>query len=154
MARARAKGDRLVKAPTFILCTLRSGSTLLRVLLNSHSQVHAPHELHLRYDDERITNKWGVTAMRELGLAERGLESLLWDRILLRELTGSGKPHLVNKTPNDVFIADRIRECWPDSRFIFLLRHPAAIARSRSNLRPGEDDDKNVTMILRYGEAL
>jgi len=41
-------GDRLVAAPVFILCTLRSGSTLLRVLLNSHSQIHAPHELHLR----------------------------------------------------------------------------------------------------------
>ena len=42
-------GDRLVAAPVFILCTLRSGSTLLRVLLNSHSQIHGPHELHLRY---------------------------------------------------------------------------------------------------------
>jgi hypothetical protein len=154
MVRARAKGDRLVKAPTFILCTLRSGSTLLRVLMNSHSQVHAPHELHLRYVDVKVTNKWGVTAMNELGLDERGLEYLLWDRILDRELTASGKRHIVNKTPNDVFIADRIKECWPDSRFIFLLRHPAAITQSRKNLRPNADDEQNVEMILRYGDAL
>ena len=47
--RGLRKGDRFVKAPVFVMCTLRSGSTLLRVLLNSHSQIHAPHEIHLRY---------------------------------------------------------------------------------------------------------
>ena len=30
-------GDRLLEQPGFVMCTLRSGSTLLRVLLNSHS---------------------------------------------------------------------------------------------------------------------
>ena len=147
-------GDRLVTAPAFILCTLRSGSTLLRVLLNSHSQLHAPQELHLRYVGVTLKSKWATTAMKELGLDETGLEYLLWDRILHRELSASGKARLVNKTPNDVFIADRIKACWPDSRFIFLLRHPGAITRSRQNLRPGADPDANVETILRYGEAL
>jgi hypothetical protein len=147
-----AAGDRLVEAPAFILSTLRSGSTLLRVLLDSHSQIHAPQELHLRYLDVSIKSKWAVTAMKEIGLDEERLEYLLWDRVLHRELTKSGKRHLVNKTPNDVFIADRIKECWPDSRFIFLLRHPGAIVRSRQNLRPESDD--SVETILRYGEAL
>ena len=41
-------GDRLLEPPVFVMCTLRSGSTLLRVLLDSHSQIHCPHELHLR----------------------------------------------------------------------------------------------------------
>ena len=145
-------GDRLVEAPAFILSTLRSGSTLVRVLLNSHSQIHAPQELHLRYLDVSIKSKWAVTAMKEIGLDEERLEYLLWDRVLHRELTQSGKRHLVNKTPNDVFIADRIKECWPDSRFIFLLRHPGAIVRSRQNLRPESDDSAET--ILRYGDAL
>jgi hypothetical protein len=145
-------GDRLVEAPAFILSTLRSGSTLLRVLLDSHSQIHAPQELHLRYLDVSIKSKWAVTAMKEIGLDEEGLEYLLWDRVLHRELTQSGKRHLVNKTPNDVFIVDRIKECWPDARFIFLLRHPGAIVRSRQNLRP--ESDNSVETILRYGEAL
>ena len=150
--RPAATGERLVEAPAFILSTLRSGSTLLRVLLDSHSQIHAPQELHLRYLDVSIKSKWAVTAMKEIGLDEEGLEYLLWDRVLHRELTASGKRMLVNKTPNDVFIADRIKECWPDSRFIFLLRHPGAIVRSRQNLRPNSDD--SVETILRYGEAL
>ena len=150
--RRPATGDRLVEAPAFILSTLRSGSTLLRVLLDSHSQIHAPQELHLRYLDVSIKSKWAVTAMKEIGLDEEGLEYLLWDRVLHRELTQSGKRLLVNKTPNDVFIVDRIKECWPDARFIFLLRHPGAIVRSRQNLRPDSED--SVETILRYGEAL
>jgi hypothetical protein len=154
--RKRRTGDRLVARPTFVLCTLRSGSTLLRVLLNSHSQLHAPHEIHLRYISANIEKKWSARSMKEMGLDEKTLKYLLWDRILHRELTSSGKPYLVTKTPNDVFIADQIRECWPDSRFIFLLRHPAMIARSRQKLigAEGEDQEKNIALIRRYCEAL
>ena len=47
-SRRLRKADRMVRAPVFVMCTLRSGSTLLRVLLNSHSRIHAPHEIHLR----------------------------------------------------------------------------------------------------------
>ena len=71
-------------------------------------------------------------ALKEIGLDEKSLQELLWDRVLHRELAESGKRLIVNKTPNDVFIADRIKECWPDARFLFLLRHPAAVAQSRA----------------------
>jgi len=148
------RGDRLVERPTFILCTLRSGSTLLRVLLDSHSQLHAPHEIHLRYVSVNLDTTWSKRSMKEMGLDAKALQYLLWDRILHRELAASGKPYLVDKTPNNVFIADRIRECWPDSRFVFLLRHPAAIARSRQTIRPDADPEKNVELIRRYCETL
>lgn len=147
-------GDRLVEAPAFILCSLRSGSTLLRVILNSHSQIAAPHEFHLRHVAVRFTSKWADKAMLARGLDTRALEYLLWDRVLHRELERSGKDHIVVKTPNDVFNADRILECWPDARFVFLLRHPAAIARSRAALRPTVDEEKNSERIRRYCEAL
>ena len=148
-------GDRLLTAPVFVLCTLRSGSTLLRVMLNSHSQLHAPHEIHLRYLSVQFDRKWSERSTKEMGLDAVGLEHLLWDRLLHRELTRSGKPTIVDKTPNNVFIADRLRECWPDSRFIFLLRHPAAIARSRAAiLGEGADHDENVDLIRRYCATL
>lgn len=151
----RRAGDRLVARPTFVLCTLRSGSTLLRMLLDSHSRLHAPHEIHLRYISATLERKWSERSMKEMGLDERALTYLLWDRILHRELTASGKPYLVTKTPNDVFIADRIRECWPDSRFIFLLRHPAMIARSRERwLKEDAARERNVEVIRDYCEAL
>lgn len=144
-----------MQAPAFILCSLRSGSTLLRVLLNSHSQIHAPHEFHLRYIGVRLRSKWARKAMSARGLDVTELDYMLWDRILHWELSRSGKQRIVVKTPNDVFNVDRILECWPDARLIFLLRHPAAIARSRASLRPGQvDEQRNAERIRLYCDAL
>lgn len=147
-------GDRLLERPAFILSTVRSGSTLLRVLLDSHSQLHAPHELHLRDLAVQVRGKPAAKALTELGLDDRHLEYLLWDRLLHRELEQRGKRYVVNKTPTDVFIADRILECWPDARLLFLLRHPAAIARSRGEARPQDTEEQNLAVVRRYAEAL
>ncbi len=147
-------GDRLLERPAFILSSVRSGSTLLRVLLDSHSQLHAPHELHLRDLAVTIRSKPATKSMEELGLDSQHLEYLLWDRLLHRELEQRGKRFLVNKTPTDVFVAERIRECWPDARFIFLLRHPASIARSRGEARPQDSLEQNVATIRKYADAL
>lgn len=146
-------GDRLLQKPTFILCTVRSGSTLLRVLLNSHSQIHSPHELHMRDMSVQVRGEAVAKSLTEVGLDSRRLEYLLWDRMLHRELTEAGKSVLVNKTPSDALIADRILECWPDARFIFLLRNPAAIVRSRQAARPQDSPERNVQMVLRYAQA-
>ena len=136
----------------FVICTLRSGSTLLRVLLDSHSQIRSPHELHLRYVSVHFDQKWSERSMKELGLDTRAAEYLLWDRLLHRELTASRKSIIADKTPNNVFIVDRLREAWPDARFIFLLRHPGAIARSRQAVQ-GRGRRTSVSRS-RYCEAL
>lgn len=153
-ARRPAAGDRLLTAPAFVLSSVRSGSTLLRVLLDSHSAIHSPPEIHLRDIAVKTRSKYVERSLDALGLDASGLEYLLWDRLLDRELRRAGKTQLVNKTPNDVFIADRIKECWPDARFIFLLRHPAAIAASRHATRPQDSEERNLEMVLRYGDAL
>lgn len=95
---------RLLTAPVFIISSIRSGSTLLRAILGSHSQLHAPHELHLSRLDVRLRSRNARNAMAAIGLDEAGLEHLLWDRLLARQLRLSGKTTLVNKTPSDAFI--------------------------------------------------
>jgi hypothetical protein len=147
-------GDRLLQAPAFVMCTVRSGSTLLRVLLDSHSQIHSPQELHLRDIAVRVKTDYAAKALGEIGLSDEQLRFMLWDRLLQRELAAAGKSILVNKTPNDVFIADLIARCWPDARFIYLLRHPGAIARSRQETRPQDSPERNARMVLRYGTAI
>jgi hypothetical protein len=152
--RRRTPKERLVAQPTFILSSVRSGSTLLRVILDSHSQIYSPHEIHLRDMKVRVREGYPRRSLREMGLDPDKLRYLMWDRVLHREIQRSGKRIIVNKTPNDVFIVDKIAAAWPDARFIFLLRHPGAIARSRQNARPQDPVEKNAAMVARYCNAV
>ncbi|GGS71420.1 sulfotransferase family protein [Planobispora rosea] len=122
--------DRLLREPVFLLSSVRSGSTLLRVLLNSHSRIHSPIETHFRRLTVGLPTDPVRQAMELLGHTHSDIEHIVWDRMLHRELARSGKPILVEKTPSNVFAWRRISACWPDARFIFLLRHPVSIMQS------------------------
>ncbi len=148
------KGKRVLKQPAFVISTVRSGSTLLRVLLDSHSQIHSPHEMHLRDIQVELKSKYAERALKEVRLSREELQYVLWDWYLGRELAATGKPLLVNKTPSDVYVIDDIKAAWPDARFIFLLRHPLAVARSRHNLRPDDSEERNLTMVNRYANGV
>lgn len=138
------RGERLLTAPVFIFSAARSGSTLLRSVLGAHSQLYAPPELPLGHLEVRAESRWIQTSMKALRLTDQGLQFLLWDRVLADLLARSGKPTVVVKTPSNVLIWERISACWPDARFIFLLRHPAAAVRSlhaawNPEWHPGEE---------------
>ncbi|WP_189242498.1 sulfotransferase family protein [Planobispora rosea] len=152
---ADPQADRLLRAPIFILSPVRSGSTLLRAMLGAHSMLHAPHELHVR----RLTVGFGTTlarrAMEALGHNQADLEHLLWDRVLHRELVRSGKSFIVDKTPANAFAFRRIATCWPDARFVFLLRHPASIATSWHEASPDKRTPEEAALdALRYMKAV
>jgi hypothetical protein len=142
--------DRLVPAPAFILSSVRSGSTLLRLMLDTHSQVCSPHELHLGAVRTQIADKFALLAMEEIELDTTGLRYLLWDRLLHRELQRSGKQVLVNKTPRDALIWRNIAACWPQARFIFLLRNPASIVDSWNAARTHWTREETTRDVLRY----
>ena len=147
--------DRLLVAPVFVLSAPRSGSTLLRVLLDSHPELHAPIETHVRRLSVRCTTRLARAAMEAFGHNTADVEHLLWDRLLHRELVRSGKRVLVEKTPSNVFVAERLAVCWPDARFVFLLRHPASVARSWHEADPVRRPmNRAVPHTLAYMEAL
>ncbi len=145
---------RLVTSPVFILSPIRSGSTLLRCLLNSHPEVYAPHELHLGHLTVKQDSEYVELAMKTLGLSPRELEYMLWDRLLHRLLTASGKRLIVDKSPSNVWIWRRIVECWPQARFIILRRHPAAIAESIVRANDGRDSEEANALVCRFAQAL
>ncbi|WP_106399760.1 sulfotransferase family protein [Actinocorallia populi] len=147
--------DRLLRAPVFLLSSVRSGSTLLRLMLDSHPLVHAPHETHVRRLGVEFRTPPVRQAMEACGHRRTDLEHLLWDRVLHRELARSGKRVLVEKTPSNVFVWQRIRKCWPDARFVFLIRHPLSIARSWHEADPeNRPFDLAVERTLHYMKAL
>lgn len=93
--------------------------------------------------------------MDALDLSRGDLEHLLWDRVLHRELTRSGKDFIVEKTPSNAFAYQRIRDCWPDARFVFLLRHPVSIAQSWHEGDPEKRTyDEACADALRYMKAV
>ena len=138
----------------FILSSVRSGSTLLRVMLDTHSQLHAPHELHLIGLGVTLDGRHVATAMSELGADSDHLEYLLWDRLLHREMVRHGKTRLVNKTPSDTLMWRRIVECWPDAQFIYLQRHPAAVTDSWNRNRAQWTRERTAEDVRRYMTAM
>ncbi|UIX33472.1 sulfotransferase family protein [Streptomyces sp. GQFP] len=147
--------DRLLDRPVFVLAPVRSGSTLLRMMLGAHSELHASHELHLT--GLEVYFKSGSPTERSfeaLGLGYEDLEGLLWDRALHRELVKSGKPFIVEKTPGNTFQWQRIAETWPDARFVFLRRHPASVARSWHEAVPDRTREEAASRVLQYMVAM
>lgn len=151
------EGGRLLTAPIFILSPARAGSTLLRMILGSHSALYGPPEIPLAHLGIRAETKWIKTSLKELQISEEEVEFLLWDRVLADVLARSGKPTLVAKTPANVLIYDKIARCWPDARFIFLMRHPANCVESLNKAwskhwRPEDSGSINDSMsrALRY----
>ncbi|MFD7135591.1 sulfotransferase family protein [Streptomyces sp. NPDC059894] len=148
------RAARLVESPVFVLSSVRSGSTLLRVLLNSHSRIRAPHEMHLRTLHVQLTRGFTAAAMKELELDKEELEHVLWDRVLHLELNRSGKDVIVDKTPPNSLIWPRLHRCWPDARFVLLLRHPGAIVASLTSRRTDPDREAILAEVLGYCEKL
>ena len=155
------RNGRMLTAPVFIFSAPRSGSTLLRAILGSHSELFAPPELPLKQLEVRAETKWIQASMDGLELTIEDLEHMLWDRLLAETLQRSGKPALVVKTPSNVLIWERIAACWPDARFVCLLRHPASVVASLHSSfnpawHPGQEGsvDEAVAKVIRYTTAV
>jgi hypothetical protein len=148
-------GTRLLVAPVFIMSAPRSGSTLLRVILGSHSRLYAPPELPLMHLEARAETRWIQTSIKALRLTNEELDHMLWDRVLADALARSGKLVVVAKTPSNVLLWQRIADCWPDARFIFLLRHPAAVVASlQASWDPAWHPDGSGTLDETAGKVL
>lgn len=140
--------ERLVPSPVFVLSSERSGSTLLRALLDSHSQIHAPHELHLRRMSVNVP-PLPRRAFADLGLDDSDLADILWDRVLHIRLLASGKQLIVDKTPQNVRVWQRISDAWPDAKFLLLYRHPQRVYESWRKARPKDDPGKLARRVAR-----
>jgi hypothetical protein len=149
-----ADAQRLVPSPVFVLSATRSGSTLVRMVLDSHSQICAPHEMHLRQVKVDLSHPNAKIGMEACGLSERDLENLLWDRVLHLMLARSGKSVIVDKTPHNVRNWQRILDYWPEARYIFLLRHPVAVADSMHRAWPSEPKSQHYEVTTGFARNL
>jgi hypothetical protein len=135
----------------FVIGSPRSGSTLLQRMLSSHSAIFScpePHILtpiaHLGYfhtvDQAPYDHLRAVDAIRgfvkELPHTEADyIEACkaYTDILYSRRLSGSGKNFFLDKTPAYALVLDVIVKLYPQSKYIVLTRHPAAIFCSYAN---------------------
>jgi pimeloyl-ACP methyl ester carboxylesterase len=157
-ARARRDPASAPRDPIFLLCSARSGSTLLRAMLAGHPELFAPPELMLLSFDSldqrhRALAHLGldaglVRAAMELwredqAAAETRVES--WREAgytterALRELVARAAPRrLVEKSPataTELAALDRARRWFPRAFYLLLVRRPEAVIESFVRMR-------------------
>lgn len=132
----------------FIVGVPRSGTTLLRVLLGSHTQIASAPET------PWIVGGYGKTSMRQLvnGLTKEAsgpLKNLtgvdrgviisgaryMVQSILECYLESVAKPFLVLKTPDDIAHVEFLVELFPDARLIHIVRDGRDVACSSAAKR-------------------
>jgi hypothetical protein len=146
--------DRLVPAPVFVLCSMRSGSTALRKMLDSHSRICAPHEMHLGTWRVETNSKNAQAALGAAGMSPAELANLLWDRVMHLQLIKARKSIIVDKTPRNTLQWQRIAAVWPEARFLILLRHPLRVAQSLASAHPEIPVATHHAELERYALAL
>jgi hypothetical protein len=112
------------EAPIFVIGSPRSGTTLLRLILDAHPRISCGEETHFLRDLEAIVGRhWDL-------LASYGLERSWWlGRIrdlyttFQREvLSRSGKARWAEKDPTYTLHLGFLEELFPEARYVHLLR--------------------------------
>ncbi len=133
-------------APFFILGAPRTGTTLLRRILNAHPVVAIPPEALFVYDfltakhvplETRKRMLCGDPALRswDLRLTEEDLApcetmGACLDRLHQKYAESEGKSAWGHKTPGLVLHTNLLSEAFPRARFLHTVRDPRAVANS------------------------
>jgi hypothetical protein len=138
-------------SPVFIVGAMRSGTTLLRLMLNESPELSIPAESHfvaslvkrfepeqLLGDEERLSVIEWITSheewRRDFVTTDDQLLSLTWtgpvtistilDHVFRLEISRSHKPRWGDKTPAYLFFTDRILAHFPDAQVVSIVRDP------------------------------
>ena len=121
--------------PGFLIGTYRSGSTLLRYILDSHSNIAVPPETNFLYPLADLwRSEWVKTGVQGAGLNENGLLNRLREfaaGVFDNYTTAKGKSRWFDKTPAYVDILDFLDALFGERcRYIMLYRHGLDVANS------------------------
>lgn len=157
-------------APIFIVGANRSGTTLLRLILNAHSRIAIPEELN--YFNTWMAEHWreetadreafrgrvhwylqsklppgafgdtDVSALEEDIVAQASVYDwrAVYEGLLTAWARHHGKIRWGEKTPGNLFYVDTLRAMFPEAQFIHLVRDPRAGVLSMQNASFFGDD--------------
>lgn len=126
MANATGNGRPISPRSGFVLCPARSGSTLLRLILDGHPEIACPPETNL----VEVFAKIGFTVAAAGEPSEATTQATILcrdvaDRILGAYAQKRGKTMWVDKSLPSALFADLLAKIYPDGRFICLYRQCA-----------------------------
>jgi hypothetical protein len=123
--------------PIFVVGSMRSGSTLLRLVLDSHPHIAIPTETGfmggLRAVKDIPQWKFGARWYERLGWSEDEVDGLLRDlygTLFARYAEAQDKPRWGEKTPFHSNHVAEMARVFPDAVFVGIVRHPGAVAWS------------------------
>jgi len=127
--------------PVFVLCNGRSGSTLLRFLLDAHPELACPPETNLPGLCVQLATVWSLIEGAPLS-ANRGDEPPeipdtaiagvrdTMDRMVGSYLARRGKKQYCDKSLGTARYAPLLHRVYPQARFICVYRHPMDVIAS------------------------
>jgi hypothetical protein len=125
----------------FVLCMGRSGSTLLRFLLDAHPELACPPETSLPALCGQLAVVWSLIEGAPLSAERDAAPPRVPDpavagiRRMLDEMTGSylarrGKQVFCDKSLGSARVAGLLTQIYPGARFLCLYRHPMDVIQS------------------------
>ncbi|MGH2950277.1 MAG: sulfotransferase family protein, partial [Solirubrobacteraceae bacterium] len=148
------------RGPIFIIGAQGSGTTLLRLMLDSHERIAVPQETGFMraYNAHQFIpfKLSGRNWAKRLGWSREELDqelAQLYDRLFMRYVERHGKQRWGEKTPFHTFHIDDMARIFPDSVFVGIVRHPAGSVAS--NLSRFEHSFNRATQhYFRYTKEL
>ena len=123
--------------PIFVVGSMRSGSTMLRLILDSHPHIAIGSETGfmgaLRGTKEIPSWKFGKGWYERLNWTEQEIDERLrefYGGMFHRYALEQGKQRWGEKTPFHTGHMDEMARVFPDSVFVGIVRHPGAVAAS------------------------
>lgn len=142
----------------------RSGTTLLREILNRHPRIACGAETSIFSDlinPPRLAAEWGLPPEPVVRLCRESTSAVRFAETFFREfMQREGKSRWADKTPANVLVFPRILKCFPNAKVVHLLRDGRDVACSlrkhpRSTIRHGKiqpvnSDNPIKDMIRRW----
>jgi hypothetical protein len=146
--------------PIFIISAMGSGSTLLRLILDSHDRIAIPREtgfMRAYNAHQFVPLKWsGRNWAQRMGWSREELDEELarfYARIFTRYAERHGKQRWGDKTPLHTWHVDGMARLFPDAVFVGIVRHPGGNVGSNMN-RFGHSFNRAVIHVDRYDREI